>query len=112
MGGWRFIEIEDAATASFSDEEVARLRAYLLKGGFLWSDDFWGPDALASFESELARILPPQEYPVRDIQSDRSRFIRPTSTGKTPASLARIAAALGTRGGAGRVRAADRARTR
>ena len=69
-----FIEIEDAGTASFSDEEVARLRVYLLKGGFLWSDDFWGPDALASFESELARILPPQEYPVKDIQSDHPLF--------------------------------------
>jgi Domain of unknown function (DUF4159) len=69
-----FIEIEDAGTASFSDEEVVRLRQYLLKGGFLWSDDFWGPDALASFESELARILPPQEYPVKDIQADHPLF--------------------------------------
>ena len=54
-----FVEIEDAGTASFSDEEVGRLRAYLLKGGFLWSDDFWGAAALESFESELARVLPP-----------------------------------------------------
>jgi hypothetical protein len=65
-----FIEIEDAGTASFSDEEVARLREYLLKGGFLWSDDFWGTLALESFESELARVLPPAEYPIRDITSD------------------------------------------
>jgi hypothetical protein len=69
-----FIEIEDAGTASFSDEEVARLRQYLLKGGFLWSDDFWGEAALSSFESELARILPPTEYPIKDITSEHAVF--------------------------------------
>jgi hypothetical protein len=69
-----FIEIEDAGTASFSDEEVERLREYLLKGGFLWSDDFWGPAALQAFEAELARLLPPVEYPVKDITSDHPIF--------------------------------------
>jgi hypothetical protein len=69
-----FIEIEDAGTASFSDEEVARLREYLLKGGFLWSDDFWGTLALESFESELARVLPPEEYPIKDITPDHPIF--------------------------------------
>ena len=34
------------APPSFSDAEVAGLRAYLLKGGFLWSDDFWGTLAM------------------------------------------------------------------
>jgi hypothetical protein len=69
-----FIEIEDAGTASFSDEEVARLRQYLLKGGFLWSDDFWGNAALSSFESELARILPPTEYPIKTITPEHAVF--------------------------------------
>jgi hypothetical protein len=68
------VEIEDAGTASFSDEEVVRLREYLLKGGFLWSDDFWGSAALRSFESELARVLPPLEYPIRDITPDHPIF--------------------------------------
>ena len=67
-----FVEIEDAGTASFSDEEVGRLRAYLLKGGFLWSDDFWGTAALQSFEAELARVLPPREYPIADMPPDAS----------------------------------------
>ena len=62
-----FMEIEDAGTASFSDEEVLRLRAWLLKGGFLWSDDYWGTMAWQSFESELSRILPPSDYPILDI---------------------------------------------
>jgi uncharacterized protein DUF4159 len=62
-----FIEIEDAGTAHFTDEEVARLREYLLKGGFLWSDDFWGTEAWESWVDELDRILPRNDYPVVDI---------------------------------------------
>jgi hypothetical protein len=69
-----FVEIEDAGTAEFSDDEVVRLRQYLLKGGFLWSDDFWGPLAWESWVSELARILPPAEYPVVDIPRDHPIF--------------------------------------
>ncbi|HEX2458377.1 MAG TPA: DUF4159 domain-containing protein [Vicinamibacterales bacterium] len=69
-----FVEIEDAGTAEFSDDEVVRLRQYLLKGGFLWSDDFWGTAAWDSWVSELARILPPAEYPVFDIPRDHPIF--------------------------------------
>lgn len=69
-----FIEIEDAGTAAFSDIETARLREYLLKGGFLWSDDFWGDNALYYFEEELARILPRDQYPVRDLTLDHPIF--------------------------------------
>ena len=37
----------DIGTAEFSDEEVLRLREYLLKGGFIWVDDSWGSCAWA-----------------------------------------------------------------
>src|SRR5687767_2981976 len=35
----------DVGTIGFQPEELARLRTYLLKGGFLWVDDFWGTQA-------------------------------------------------------------------
>ncbi len=38
----------EPGTLYLSDEEVAALRKYLLNGGFLWLDDFWG-------EAEWAR---------------------------------------------------------
>jgi len=38
-----FIIMSDPGSAGFSDEEAAALRSYLLKGGFLWVDDYWGP---------------------------------------------------------------------
>jgi hypothetical protein len=40
----------------FTPAEVARLRAYLTGGGFLWCDDDFGIDA--SFRRELKRIFP------------------------------------------------------
>jgi hypothetical protein len=54
-------------SAQFSDQEVVRLREFLLKGGFLWVDDAWGPVAWDNWVSEIARVLPPGEFPIADI---------------------------------------------
>ena len=51
-----------------SDEEVARLREYLLRGGFLMADDFWGEDERAVFEASMARVFP--ERPIVEIKGD------------------------------------------
>ena len=69
-----FLLMEDAGAAGFSDIEVARLREYLLKGGFLWVDDFWGDAAWADWVNELERILPPAEYPMFDVPKDHPLF--------------------------------------
>ena len=45
------------------DLEAARLREYLLKGGFLWVDDFWGEYAWQVWESQISKVLPPAEFP-------------------------------------------------
>jgi hypothetical protein len=57
----------DVGTALFSDEDAETLRAYLEKGGFLWVDDFWGPYAWDNWVSNISKVLPPGEYPIRDI---------------------------------------------
>ncbi|HXW06241.1 MAG TPA: DUF4159 domain-containing protein [Vicinamibacterales bacterium] len=62
-----FVIIEDAGTAGFTDEEVLRLREYLLKGGFMWVDDFWGTRAWMEWRDEIARVLPPSDYPIADL---------------------------------------------
>ena len=54
----------DVGTAALSDAEVQRLRQYLLKGGFLWVDDFWGTAAWEQWSEEIARVLP--EFPIVD----------------------------------------------
>ena len=58
--------MSDVGTAGFSADEAARLRAYLLKGGFLWVDDFWGPRAWNRWVAEIGRVLPPSIYPIVD----------------------------------------------
>ena len=53
----------------FSDEEVAALRHYLLNGGFLMVDDFWGDDEYENFlradQARLSRAqYEPEELPL------------------------------------------------
>ena len=57
----------DAGTIGFTPEEAQRLREYLLKGGFLWVDDFWGTAAWEHWTAQIARVLPPSEYPITDV---------------------------------------------
>jgi len=49
------------------EEEAERLREYLLKGGFVWADDFWGEYAWEVWEHELRKVLPEAEYPMIDV---------------------------------------------
>ena len=62
-----YLHLEDIGTSAMTDAEVRGLRAFLLKGGFVWCDDWWGTTAWNSWMAELARVLPPDEYPVVDI---------------------------------------------
>jgi len=55
----------DVGTAALSKTEVLRLREYLLKGGFLWVDDFWGTPAWNQWAGLMARVLP--EFQIVDV---------------------------------------------
>jgi hypothetical protein len=44
-----------------SAEEASRLRDYLLRGGFLHVDDFWGGYEKANFEMEMRKVFPDRE---------------------------------------------------
>jgi hypothetical protein len=66
--------MSDPGSAGFDEEDAAGLRDYLLKGGFLWADDFWGPWAWDDFTSEIAKVLPPAQYPVSDLAFDHPIF--------------------------------------
>jgi hypothetical protein len=65
-----FVMASDPGSAGFSPEDAEGLRNYLLKGGFLWADDFWGPWAWEAFIGEIAKALPPGEYPVKEITAE------------------------------------------
>jgi hypothetical protein len=44
--------------ATLTEEEVSGLRNYLMAGGLLMIDDFWGTQEWANFEHEIMRVLP------------------------------------------------------
>ena len=62
-----FLMASDVGTIGLSTLEAEQLRLYLLKGGFLWVDDFWGTPAWQQWTRELAKVLPPAEFPIEDV---------------------------------------------
>ena len=53
---------------NLSDAETERLRDYLLRGGFLITDDFHGPDEWEVFRESMERVFPDQ--PILEIPDD------------------------------------------
>ena len=56
-----FIYIIEPGALMFHTEEVVALRRYLLNGGFLMVDDFWGDDQYYNFYQEIKRVFPDRE---------------------------------------------------
>jgi hypothetical protein len=56
-----FIYIVEPGRLTFTDEEIPILRRYLLNGGFLMFDDFWGEREWANFHEEIKRVFPDRE---------------------------------------------------
>ena len=56
-----FIYIVEPGQLVFSEEEVQCLRRYLLNGGFLMVDDFWGQAEWDNFYYEIKRVFPDRE---------------------------------------------------
>lgn len=57
---------------SLTDPEIQGLRDYLLAGGFLVVDDFWGTYEWRNFEQEIKAVLP--EYDIVDLPLDHPIF--------------------------------------
>jgi len=55
-----------------SPAEVEGLRSYLLAGGFLFVDDFWGTQEWSNFQYQMQRVLP--EFPIVDLPLDHELF--------------------------------------
>ena len=62
-----FVMLWQAESLFLSEEDAARLRQYLLKGGFLWSDDSWGTYAWQNFECEMRKVLPEAKCTFADL---------------------------------------------
>jgi hypothetical protein len=67
-----FLFASDIGSAGFNQNEMSGLRAYLLKGGFLWVDDFWGNEAWDRWTEQIRSILP--EYPIQLLKPEHPLF--------------------------------------
>ena len=72
--GCPFIIASAVGSMVLSTDDASRLRDYLLKGGFLWADDFWGSWEWANWESQIAKVLPPAQYPIVDLPLEHELF--------------------------------------
>ncbi len=79
-----FIMMTEVGGASLTVEETTRLRDYLLKGGFLWSDDFWGSAAWEWWAEQLEEVLPRNEFPIVDVEPGHPLYRAQFIVAKTP----------------------------
>ena len=57
-----FIYVAKPGGLQWKDEEVPVLRKYLLNGGVLMVDDFWGDSEWRVFETQMKRVLPERRW--------------------------------------------------
>jgi len=62
-----FVYIVEPGDLYFEDQEVPILKKYLLNGGFLMVDDFWGEREYASFYRQMNRVFADREPVELDI---------------------------------------------
>ena len=69
-----FIYIIEPGSLSFSEEEAVALRRYLLNGGFLMVDDFWGDYELDNFLQQMGGFSPSRSMNPRSFRSSTRSF--------------------------------------
>ena len=80
------IIMQEVGRLFLNDEDATRLRTYLLKGGFLWVDDFWGSYAWDSWATQIRKVFPPRSTDRRsaDGASDLPHDVRPSEGATDP----------------------------
>jgi hypothetical protein len=56
-----FVYAVEVGRMHLSEQEAARLREYLLRGGFLYVDDFWGVYQYQNFAAQAKKIFPERQ---------------------------------------------------
>jgi uncharacterized protein DUF4159 len=62
LADYPLIYMVEPGTLYLTDEEVEALRKYLLNGGFLFLDDFWGDTEWESLEREMKKVFPDRDF--------------------------------------------------
>jgi hypothetical protein len=59
--------MQEVGSIFLDQDDATHLRNYLVKGGFLWVDDFWGEYAWRIWETEIRKALPAGQFPMIDL---------------------------------------------
>ncbi len=72
LGRFPFLYILEVGGMQMRNSEVEGLRNYLLRGGFVMVDDFWGSSEWSNWEREIRRALP--EYDIVELPLSHGIF--------------------------------------
>jgi hypothetical protein len=67
-----FIYAVEPGNMELNQEDAAALREYLLRGGFLILDDFWGEYEWYNVQDQMRRVFP--EYEIKELPLDHPLF--------------------------------------
>jgi len=69
---WPWMNAGEMGDWKLTPAEAATIREYLLRGGFMMFDDFWGPEEYARFDESMKLIFP--DRPVVEMDSKDAIF--------------------------------------
>ncbi len=69
---WPWLYAVQPGTWLLSDSQAAKLRDYLLRGGFFMADDFWGDSGWDVFENSIRKVFPDRQ--IVDIPNPEAIF--------------------------------------
>jgi hypothetical protein len=69
---WPLLVAGMAQSWNLSDTQAAKLRDYLLRGGFLFCDSFFGEDSWYFYEESMKRVFP--DRPIEDLTDEEIIF--------------------------------------
>ena len=67
-----FIYAVEPGGMELSEDDAARLREYLVRGGFLILDDFWGEYEWQNVQEQMRKVFP--EFPIKELPLDHPLF--------------------------------------
>ncbi|MBS1811377.1 MAG: DUF4159 domain-containing protein [Acidobacteria bacterium] len=67
-----FMYVVEPGHMVLNDQDAAALREYLLRGGFIMLDDFWGTYEWQNVQDQLKKVFP--EYPIKELPLDHPLF--------------------------------------
>jgi len=69
---WPWMYAVQVGHWDLTDKQAAKLRDYLLRGGFFMCDDFWGLDQWEAFNATMSRVFP--DRPIVDLDNREQIF--------------------------------------